>query len=230
MAITFGSVGSYPASPFTQNGATSMAVPYPSGITAGEALILCAANSSPDAWTTPSGWTSVESNSNVLTDLSVAVYTKVATGAETGTLTVTHSAAVPIAGCIVRYPGVSASPFGDTANAISSVDTGTTSPTNGVLSPAPGASDMVVRFYTWAMRGSSTGATLTNPGGTWSTRLNLMTNASGTFNVGIVVADKIAGTDNQTVTSNVAGAFMVVDVALVAAVAASTAKFMPFFM
>lgn len=79
---------------------------------------------------------------------------------------------------------------------------------------------MVVRFYAYAQRSSSTGGTLSNPGGTWTTRLNLVSNIAA-FNCGLVVADRISGTDNQTITSDVAGAFMVVDVALTAAVTTS---------
>lgn len=235
MAITFGSVGSFPASPFTSGGST-IACPYPSGIAAGDALILCAVNSNPDSWNTPAGWTSKEANANVLTDMSCSVFTTVATGSESGTLSVVHAANTPVAVCITRHTGVAASPFGDTASSVSTVDTGTASPTNGALSPAPGATDMVVRFYAYAQRASSTGGTLSNPGGTWTTRLNLMSNL-GSFNCGIVVADKIAGTDDQTVNSNTAGAFMVVDVDLVAAASSVappypgllTARLRPYF-
>jgi len=115
---------------------------------------------------------------------------------------------------MVRYSG--AGGFGDTASGGSS-SISTTSVANGTLSPAPGANDMVVRCYCWSPDVSGSGESLTNPGGTWTTRLNLITNWTndGThFNGAIVIADKISGTDTQNITSSVTGAWFVVDVAL----------------
>lgn len=184
--------------------------------------MLCAANNIPASFTTPSGWALKESATNIgSTGVGAAfVWTTLATGSETGSLTVTCASANNLAGTILRY--TAASGFGDTASAASS-SLSTASPTAGTLSPVPGASDMVVRIYCWADNGTGAGSTLTNPGGTWTTRLNLVTqqggDATGLFNCGFVAADKIAGTDNQTVTSSVTGAFFVVDVAITASAA-----------
>jgi hypothetical protein len=232
VAVAFGSVGSYPASPFTAAPATSMAVPYPSGIVANEPLLLVALNNNPSGtttFTTPGTWLLKESGTAINNDLSAYVWVKQAVGTESGTLTVTASQSSILAGAIVRYTGAAAASFGDTASAVSA-SAGTGSPPAGTLSPAPGASDMVVRFYCWSEDSASTGATMTNPGGTWTTRLNLVTNNSSNFNGGLVIADKIAGTDNQTVSTNSkSGGWLVVDVAIKPA-ATATDKFMPFFV
>lgn len=222
MAITYGSVGTYPTS-LSQSGSTSMAVPYPSGIVAGDALILCAANSAPDPWNTPAGWTLKEFADSVPAsggDLAAYVWTKTATGSESGTLTVTHTANSIISGCIIRYSGVGVSPFGDSSVSTVGAES-TTSPTAGTLSPAPGGTDLVVRFYVWGQRASVATDTITNPGGTWTTRLNQVTANAAGFNSGIVVADKVAGTDNQTLTATQTGGWLVVDVDMIAAAATS---------
>jgi hypothetical protein len=232
VVVAFGAVGSIPATPFTTAAATSMAVPYPSGIVTGQPLILAAMNTSPVAWNTPSGWLLKESNASVNADLSFYVFTKIADGTESGSLTVSHTGSAVNAGAIVRYSGCDAvSPFGDTASNVSGSATTGPSPAPGTLSPAPGTSDMVVRFWGTAQNSGATGGSMTNPGGTWNTRLNLYTNVgSSAFNGGIVIADKINGTDSQTITCSPSSGWMVVDVVLKVAAAVNTDKFMPFFV
>ena len=133
----------------------------------------------------------------------------------------TQNGSVVYNGAMVTYTGYNvASPFG--TSAISAVGTLATSPAAGTLSPAPGAQDMVVRFYAWAQNNNATGATCSSPGGTWATRANLVTAAaSGQFQDALVVADKIAGTDNQTITANSVGGWLVIDVPIKAAIALS---------
>jgi hypothetical protein len=197
-----------------------MAVPYPSGIVAGDPLILYAADANNGIFTTPSGWASAASAAAVGgNSLWCSVFTKAATGSETGSLTVTSSGSAALVGAIVRYTGAAASPFGAVVSAASgaTADTVSSSVTSGVLSPAPGVSDLVVRCYLYGSSNSGTGGTLSNPGGTWATRLNIVGQTSGgTWNAGLVIADKVSGTDNQTVTSSPLGGWMIADVTITA--------------
>lgn len=80
--------------------AASIDVPYPDDFDAGDVLLLVTQitlpNSSPK-WSTPSGWTRLEDIDGVYTDgvnREVMIAYKVATGSETGTLTVSTSATI----------------------------------------------------------------------------------------------------------------------------------------
>lgn len=221
--VAFGAVGSYPPSPFTAAGTASMPVPYPAGISAGAPLVLVAALSNSVTFGNPSGWTvgPASTSGGVIAQ----VWTKTAVGNETGSLTLTangSSAGIAIAGAMLDFSGAAVSPFGSTVSANSGFSSSTSSTAAGTLSPAPGASDLTVRLYCWAMTTTGTHPTITNPGGTWTTELNLITAiASGGQNVGIVVADKIAGTDNQTLTASAAVYWFVADLVIKAGASAT---------
>lgn len=191
---------------------SSFTVPFPGTISAGNALLLAVGNSAPVAFATPSGWTQVQANGSVGADLGFGVYSLKAVGTETGNLTVSVSAGNGLLwGQILNYSGVASSPFG-TSNLATTAGTVTVSPTLVALSP--GANDFVVRFYQWGQNTAATGATVTNPA-TWTSRLNQVTNDATAFNGATVSADKQAGVDSQTVTSNTQGAFAVTQVILV---------------
>lgn len=230
MAVLFGAVGSYPASPFTAAAVTTVPVPYPSGILPNDVLVLCAINSGPATYTTPAGWT-LKQSGTINSNLASYLFTKTAVGTESGNLSVTVGSAVCAAG-MVRYAGalpLSTSQIRSTISTNSSTTNSTTSTAAGTLSPVPASTDLVVRCYTWSQSNASTGMSLSNPGGTWTTRLNLVTNSS-TFNCGMVIADKLAGTDNQTVTAsgtNATGSWLVSDIAIEAL---ASDQFMPFFI
>lgn len=234
MAISFVSVGSVPTGSSTF-GAGSVSCPYPASMVVGNVLIcfakMAAGTGTWNTPTTPTTWTLQQKNNNVLSDLGLACFTRVVTGAESGSITISAGGTAGVEHvCILQYSGnQSATPFGTSALAVSS-STSTTSPTQGTVTP--GANDMVVRCYSFGQAtGSSTG-TLTFPTGTaWTSRLNFMTkNTSSTKNCGCVVVDKIAGTDTETVTANSSGAWGVIDVVIQAPVTATPYRFMPFFM
>ena len=82
------------------NGTTSVAVPYPSGITAGQMLVMAFSSGSTgnSVPATPSGWTAPANNSFASTDGTwgldtgprrMTVFTRVADGSESGNVTVT---------------------------------------------------------------------------------------------------------------------------------------------
>jgi hypothetical protein len=106
MAIAFGSI-----SAATADGTTSLSVAYPSGISAGDLLLLCVVNKWVAFPTSPgSPWTSVHSDSagagaNSGSDSGTCVATMwqtVATGSESGSVSVTITSGNSAQGFIVR--------------------------------------------------------------------------------------------------------------------------------
>jgi hypothetical protein len=190
-------------------------VPYPASIAAGNVLLLAMCNSNPTSYTTPTGFAVVKSSNGGLAGLgSLYLFSKVAVGSETGSLTVTAGNANESAGAFVQYNNVAASPFGASVITVGGSSL-TTSPSSlTALSPAPAVTSLVVRCYGWAQNTSSTGTTITNPGGTWVTRKNFASSVSGEFNAGIVFADKTDGLDNQVITASNSGGWGVVDIEL----------------
>jgi len=217
MSVAFGSIG-IATTPTAANDPIS--VPYPSGIVKGDPLILAVVNGNPVDYTTPTGWTVQQHNGNVLSDTGGSVMTKVADGTESGSLSVSEvgTPADVNMGVMLRYTNYQGTtPVGTSSIAVSS-SSSTSSPAHTTLSPVPGSSAMVVRFFLWAENTGSPGSSFTAPGGGWTTRANIITNiTSGTlFNCGIVVQDKLAGTDDQTCTCSAAGAWIVVDIVITA--------------
>lgn len=201
------------------NGSNTITVSYPAGILAGDALVLCIINTNPTTQTTPTGWSApVQSNANVNGNLAAYVWEKTAVGTESGTVSSTLGVGSSGIGVMLRYTNtLITGPFGTTISTNSGATNSTSSTAAGTLSPAPGGADLVVRFYTFAQNGlTATGLTMTNPGGTWTTRGNLVSvGTTSIFANGLVFADKVAGTDNQTVSTNSqTGAWMVIDVDL----------------
>lgn len=237
MAVAFGSIGSIPTS--GTFGAGSVACPYPSGIVAGNVLICFAKMAGGSGtWNTPTtptpptpAWTLQQKNNNVLSDLGLVCFTRIASGSESGTLTVGNGGTAGVEHvCILRYTGNNTTtPVGSSALAVST-STSTTSPTQGTVTP--GASDMVVRCYAVGQVTASTTGTVTFPTGTaWTSRVNFFTKTSSSKNVGCIVVDQIAGTDTQTVAANTAGAWGIIDIIIPApAAAVSPSGFMPFFI
>lgn len=231
VAVTFGSIGTVPTTATGSFGGGSVPCPYPTGIVAGNPLILFAKTGGGGAtWSTPSGWTQQKINNNVLSDLGIVCYTKVASGSESGTLTVSNGGTPAVEHvCILRYTGNNTTtPIGGSALAVST-STSTSSPTNGTVTPGP--NDMVVRCYAIGQATASTSGTITFPTGTaWTSRLNFFTTTGSAKNVGCIVVDKIAGTDTQTVTSNATGAWGIIDIIIPAPSVATPSGFMPYFL
>jgi hypothetical protein len=195
--------------------ATTLAVPFPTGIIAGQVLLLAMCNSNPASYTTPAGFAVVKSSNGGLGGLgSLYLFSKIAVGSETGNLTVTAGNSCESAGAFVQYSNTAVSPFG--SSVLTTKSSATTSPAAlTALSPAPAATSLVVRCYGWAQNTSSTGTTITNPGGTWVTRKNFASSVSGQFNAGIVFAEKVNGLDTQVITASNAGAWGVIDVEII---------------
>ena len=104
MSIVFGASGAVAA------GTTTLAVPHPAGLTAGDFLVLCVANKYPGAApSTPAGWRLAGTASGgagaagIDTGQAVSsILTKVAVGNETGNLSVTTGGNVSL-GRMFRY-------------------------------------------------------------------------------------------------------------------------------
>lgn len=88
--------------------ASSVVIPYPSGVTAGELLIAVVTDSSGTAPTTnPGGWTLAASQSGPTTAPSITVWYKFATGSESGSVTfATNATAGRVTGTMSRWSGV----------------------------------------------------------------------------------------------------------------------------
>jgi len=204
---------------------TSISVAYPTGVQVGDVLLLAAANGAPNTNSTPSSWTSLQAGTSSA-DTTANVYWKVAVTADTSasTVAITHTAAgtpdVPV-GAMVRLNTTASSSQIHSSQVSTGGSAATTSPTLTALSPAPSATDLVVRFYFCSVNNASTYSAITSPGGTWALLQKQFTNTGSDFNCGIVVASKTAGTDNQTLTATASGSntsgWVVIDVAVVGA-------------
>lgn len=119
MAIAFGSAGTLLN---VSTAATTFNVAYPSGIAAGDLLILhVVTNGGTLSATPPTGWTEVYRETTT-TNPKGGVYIKVASGSESGTVAVTTGSTTGVAG-IVRYTGVNTTTPQDVAASTVSVNT-----------------------------------------------------------------------------------------------------------
>lgn len=111
MALAFGSAGSVSSA-----GTTSLNVPHPSGITAGDLLVMLIVNKTSSATpTTPSGWTLLVTSVGGYPDpdngasnsgyVRISVYYKVASGSESGNQAVTITSGNSAGGRMFRYTG-----------------------------------------------------------------------------------------------------------------------------
>jgi hypothetical protein len=80
---------------------TTINVPYPSGIAAGE-LLVCIIGTRNGGTTSASGWSDVPSGFGLAVSTGARALTKIATGSESGSLTVTKSTAGIMAGVMLR--------------------------------------------------------------------------------------------------------------------------------
>lgn len=101
MTVTFGAAGTAATST-----TTSISVPYPSGITAGQKLVLATFGRVSGGGTvnTPSGWTHVPgSPSPTVGSAWIQVFTKTAVGTESGSLSVTTASAFSTEAVMFRF-------------------------------------------------------------------------------------------------------------------------------
>jgi hypothetical protein len=208
----------------------SVAVAYPA-VSAGQVLLLCAVNGAPAANSTPGGWTLLDHVDSASGDTAAALYWKLAVGNESGNVTVTHTAGsptdVPI-GAIVALSGCStgSTPIfshGSSSNSSAS----TTSPAPPTLSPVPGATDLVLRFYCASGQGTGSMVSMGTVGGTWTTNLRQYTTNASIYDCGMTVGSKIGGTDSQTITCGNSSGWVILAVSVAGY---STDGFLPFFM
>ena len=97
--------------------ATSVVLPYPAGVTAGEVLIATVTHSTLTAPTTSPGgtWTLIASRNSIASEgPSIAVWSKVAVGGETGSVTfATNATASRVTGHMFRFSGVNTTTIED---------------------------------------------------------------------------------------------------------------------
>lgn len=218
MAIAFGSI----ATTTSNTSSTTVVVPVPTGTANGDLLIMAASNSAPTTFTTPAGWTLLDSNANIATAGfgSVAYWYRVASS-EPASYTITlGAAAAPITATMVRYTGVSTTaPIVSHGMAVSTA-TSATSPAPPTLTGVA-AGVMVVNLYLWDSNSATNAATLsTMPASPWTTRVNTGT-PSGGYNIDVGVTDQVFPSTHPTATaSNATGIWGVESVALAVGTAA----------
>lgn len=194
-------------------------ITYASGVQVGDVLLLAAVNGVPDANSTPPGWVSLKTGTSPpsSSDTTANVYWKVAALADTTatTVAVTHTAGgtadVPI-GAMVRIDSASVAQPTKTQVSIGSASS-TSGPTITALSPAPIATDLVVRFYFVSTNSAAAYTAMASPTG-WTLLQKQFTNHSSDFNCGIVVAALLAGTGAPTMTCAPTSGWVVIDVAV----------------
>ncbi len=204
-AVTFGNAGA------VATGTTSLSVPHPPGIVAGDLLVLAIANKYPtNGPATPAGWTLVTNGQgsggagaagNDTGFVYATVFVKVADGTESGNLTVTLTSANTSMGRMFRYTNASGSGW-DYAATNGSDNTGDTSwIVSGAANPGITSGDMLVVVSaintdnpTWSAESVSAA------GATFGTHTERQDSGSGTGNdIRLVVSD-------HTVTAGTAAA------------------------
>lgn len=200
------------------SGASSVALTYSSlgTISAGDLILLFGVNTFNNVFTVPTGFTSDYNITaiNTVDDAAAIACHKIATGTESGSLTVSWGTSKTALGAaaMIRLTGVAAtSPISSTTN----VDTGSgavsyTAPTP--TSTGPGGSDMVVRC--WMNGGDDVAKNwksgqINSPSG-WTVAQSAFTantTSSSLFNTGLMIAYLQGGTSTPAVTAAVTGTF-----------------------
>ncbi|SDI19135.1 DUF6701 domain-containing protein [Propionivibrio dicarboxylicus] len=202
------------------SGTTSLSVPYPTGITAGDMLVLAVGNkyATGSAPVTPSGWTlAIQQSGGIDTgtgndrgQVYSTIFTKQALGTESGNLTVAVTGANTSMARMFRYTKTPGS-YWETA-VTSGVDNtpGTTWSITAAANPGITAGDIV--FVASALNGNQVTnwtQALTTAGVTYSAVAERNDTTSGTGNdMGLIVADftATAGTATGVPVYSMAGA------------------------
>ena len=153
MAVTYGATGTLL---LVSSATTTFNVAYPSGITAGDLLVLhLVTNGGAPSSTPPSGWTEVFREASAVSNPRGGVYIKIASGSESGTLAVTVTSTTGVAQ-ISRYSGVDATTPQDVTRSIVEVSTtgdttislpSITTVTDGAMLLAFGAANSTSKQY-----------------------------------------------------------------------------------
>lgn len=148
MAIAFGTAGA------AATGSTSLAVPYPASIAAGDLLVLCVGNkyptngpTTPTGFTAPAGYQTSGGSGAAGIDTGTvysSVYYKVATGSESGNLTVTITSGNSSVGRMFRYTKASTKTWDIACTNGSDNTAGTTWSVTGAANPGLVPGDMLI--------------------------------------------------------------------------------------
>jgi hypothetical protein len=165
--------------------ATTIVIPKPAGVVAGDAMLAAVAFRGNPTITPPAGWTLVRQDVNGNTHRQ-AVFVKVAGGSEPASYTFTLSSAQSAAGGIVAYSGVDqASPVDAHGGQINTSSTSATAPSITTTGP----DRMVVAFYA-----TPNLTTFTSPGG-MTERYDQQVPAANQYKVTATADDQlVAGT------------------------------------
>lgn len=193
-----------PGASKTAAAAGSLAVPYPTGLQADDVLLLGVVNSgtgTTDALSMPAnayGWQKLYAVTGINTDACIMVYYKVATGAETGNLTISSATSQTIAGAIGILRGADRfNPIPASTN-VTSTSASNTAPTPTTTNPGP--QDMVMRFYMFGRAATGTPNSFTTLPTGWAQDTKQET-AATTYNCGLLLVHLLAGTSTPTVTA-----------------------------
>ena len=169
-AVTYGARGN------SVSGTTSLTVPYPTGIAAGDLLILTVGNKYPtNGPTTPTGWTLFQASGGLGTagndsgQVYSTVFVKEAVGTESGNLTVTVTSANTSMARMFRYTKAAGTVWGYAATTGSDniAGPGRTWNVTGAANPGITVGDVVIvvsglngnRVTSWTESITATGAT-----------------------------------------------------------------------
>lgn len=201
-AVAFGAAGN------ATTGTTSLSVPYPTGIAAGDLLILVVGNKYPtNGPTTPSGWTLAGQGSGGLGTAGAdsgqvynTIFVKQALGTESGNLTVTLTAANTSMARMFRYIKAAAASWNYAATTGSDNTAGTTWSVTGAANPGIISGDILIvgsslngnRVTQWTESVTATGATFAN-----AAERNDSTSGTGD-DMGLIVSEHPVTAGNAT--------------------------------
>lgn len=215
--VAFGSLATAPAT-LSQAAAASITINVPTGTANGDFLLMVVTDSNPVTWTQPSGWTLIGNAADAGNDDNFAsAYWRIASS-EPGSYTVSLSSATsPMCGVIARYTGTTglrASIYTPTSAQSTAVST---SQAPGTIPGTMAATDLAIICYTYASDSSSVSPTMTSPTtGSWTNRVTFgPTTASSSFKSGLILVDKIAGTDTPTASATQVGGWAIFSLALI---------------
>jgi hypothetical protein len=210
MAVAFGTVTTTAGTGYS----SSIIINVPAGTVDGDLLLLSAGNDNPSDYTTPTGWTRLQTPTYAATGINVLWWRTASSEPASYTLNPVSSAINTAV--MVRYTG--ASGIRSSANTVSTQQQ-TVSPTPVVPADITGT-DMVVHFYGWHAVAGSAGATLTAPSSPWSVRANFGTTVAADWNNSQAVVDQIGATSATTTSASLSnGVWTITSVALTQAVA-----------
>jgi len=205
-------------------GTTSLSINKPAGVNDGDIMILAAGQSRGGAvYTTPAGWNPIElaiggklaGGTTGVNDIASKVWYKVASGEAAS-----YSIGCTIAGSTPQEMTLAIVSYRRPRNAAPvklhgsswSTALGTTSPVPYAL-PNITLDDLIVMIY--IVGSDTTGTyTVTAPSSPWTQRVSVVSAVASDFNVGIIVVDKPAASDQPTASSSVSAAWHVASICL----------------